>query len=55
MTAKEAYLDVLDFCKKLETEWGKRDKDAQQRGVVRGIRLVKAGVEQKLENLPEEE
>lgn len=22
MTAKEAYLDVLDFCKKLETEWG---------------------------------
>lgn len=34
---------------------GQRDKDAQQRGVVRGIRLVKAGVEQKLENLPEEE
>jgi hypothetical protein len=55
MTAREAYQDVTDFCKKLETEWSKRDKDAQQRGVVRGIRIVKTGVEQKLDNLPEEE
>lgn len=55
MKAREAYQDVIDFCKKLETEWSKRDKDAQQRGVVRGIRIVKTGVEQKLENLPEEE
>ena len=55
MTAKEAYEDVLDYCGKLETEWERREMNIMAKGVMRGIRLVEMGVQQKLDNLPKEE
>ena len=55
MTGKEAYRDVVDFCGELEKAWSRIDMDPQQKGVLRGIKIVKDEVRRRLENLPEEE
>jgi len=55
MTGKEAFEQVLNLCDNMEKTWEKRTKDPQQKGIIRGIKLVRAGVEQLMEWLPEEE
>lgn len=54
MTAREAYQDVIEYCDLLMKNYEKK-QDTMSQGVKRGIRIVKAGVEQKLGSLPEEE
>jgi len=57
MTAKEAYQDVIDYCDFLDRvqDRMKRDKDPFLKGTLKGIALVKAGVERKRDREEEAE